>query len=571
MKTINFSKRLLAFLLCFLMIFSAFLPLPTSSVNSNISASAASTKKISSCKITVASSVAYTGKAVTPTVTVKDGKKTLKKGTHYTVKYSSNKNMGTASVTVSGVKKNGYTSSKKLTFKIVPAAPTLSATSTTSSITLSWKSVKGATKYKVYSYNSSSKKYTELKTTTNTKYTISKLSAGKTYQYAVRAYAVKNKTTYTGIRSSLLSVATAPAKIGSLSQSASSTSSVTLKWAKVSGASGYAVYSYDSANKTYKLVKTTTSTSLKITNLKAASSYKYAVRAYRTASSKKYYGSYSSVLTTITAPSQVTGVKTTAVSDASISLSWTKISGATGYEIYSYSSNNKTYTKLATVTTNSAKLTNVAAGYSYSLYVAAYKKSGNYTAIGAKSKSLTVKTSAGENYLENFQKIIDSGTFTIKYNLGDDYPVTSVVSGNNSAMITDIEGLQAKVIYRGAKKDCYILITDFNMYSTLTGEDKTTMDPKNQQEMFSPKIKDEYVVTQSVTELDGIVYNLYSYPVADGSIVYYFNGGQLKRIHSYNKTDGQTILIINSVSSKVDSSAFDLPKAFPLGWIYIPM
>lgn len=571
MQTKAFSKRFLGAALCLLMIFSVCLPFPVSSVVPNVSASAASTKKISSCTISVASSVAYTGKAVSPTVTVKNEKKTLKKGTHYTVKYSSNKNMGTASVTVTGVKKNGYTGSKKLTFKIVPAAPKLSATSTTNSVTLSWASVKGATKYKVYSYNSSTKKYTELKTTTSTKYTIKNLSAGKTYQYAVKAYAVKNKTTYTGIRSSVFSVATAPAKVGSLSQSASTTSSVTLKWAKVSGASGYAVYSYDSANKKYKLIKTTTSTSLKITELKAATSYKYAVRAYRTASSKKYYGSYSSVITAVTTPSQVSGVKSTAVSATSISLSWNKISGATGYEVYSYSPTTKKYAKLATVTGNTAKITKVAAGYNYTLCVAAYMKSGNYTVLGAKSKSISVKTPAGADYLKNFQDIIKSGTFTIKYNIDNDYPVTSVVSGDNSTMITNIEGLEAKIVYRGNKNDCYVLVSDFNMYAVITGEEKDAMKPKNQQELFAPKIKDEYVITQSVAELDGIVYNLYSYPVADGSIVYYFNGGQLKRINSYSKSEGQNVLIINSVSSKVDSSVFELPKAFPFGWVLVPM
>ena len=45
--------------------------------------------------------------AITPTVVVKDGTKTLEKDTHYTVSYSNNINAGTATVTITG--KDNYT------------------------------------------------------------------------------------------------------------------------------------------------------------------------------------------------------------------------------------------------------------------------------------------------------------------------------------------------------------------------------------------------------------------------------------------------------------------------------
>ena len=58
----------------------------------------------------------YEGKAKTPGVTVKDGTKTLVNGTDYTVKYSNNVNVGTATVTVTG--KGNYTGSKSTNFVI---------------------------------------------------------------------------------------------------------------------------------------------------------------------------------------------------------------------------------------------------------------------------------------------------------------------------------------------------------------------------------------------------------------------------------------------------------------------
>ena len=57
---------------------------------------------ISKCKITVAKSVSYTGKALKPKVTVKYGKKKLKSGKHYKLTYSSNKKIGTAKIKITG-------------------------------------------------------------------------------------------------------------------------------------------------------------------------------------------------------------------------------------------------------------------------------------------------------------------------------------------------------------------------------------------------------------------------------------------------------------------------------------
>ena len=58
----------------------------------------------------------YTGFAITPAVTVKDGSKNLSQGTDYTVSYSNNTNVGTATVTVTG--KGNYTGTKTADFKI---------------------------------------------------------------------------------------------------------------------------------------------------------------------------------------------------------------------------------------------------------------------------------------------------------------------------------------------------------------------------------------------------------------------------------------------------------------------
>ena len=59
----------------------------------------------------------YTGSAITPAVTVQDGTTTLTDGTDYTVAYSDNVNVGTATVTITG--KGNYSGTKTVTFAIV--------------------------------------------------------------------------------------------------------------------------------------------------------------------------------------------------------------------------------------------------------------------------------------------------------------------------------------------------------------------------------------------------------------------------------------------------------------------
>ncbi len=73
-------------------------------------------KSISSCTVSGLSAKAYTGKAITPAVTVKDGATVLKKGTDYTVAYSNNTKVGTATVTITG--KGSYSGTLTKTFAI---------------------------------------------------------------------------------------------------------------------------------------------------------------------------------------------------------------------------------------------------------------------------------------------------------------------------------------------------------------------------------------------------------------------------------------------------------------------
>ena len=75
-------------------------------------------KSINSSSITVSSvgTRSYTGKAIKPSVTVRDGSKTLKSGTDYTLSYKNNTKPGTATITITG--KGSYKGTRTVTFRI---------------------------------------------------------------------------------------------------------------------------------------------------------------------------------------------------------------------------------------------------------------------------------------------------------------------------------------------------------------------------------------------------------------------------------------------------------------------
>lgn len=178
-----------------------------------------------------------------------------------------------------------------------PAKPTsLSASSTTASITLKWKKVSSATGYTVYKYNSNTKKYSSVKTLSKNTYKITKLSAGTTYYYAVKAYKTVKKKKYYSAYSSRITVSTLPSKVTSFKAPGRTLSSIYLTWGKVKNAGGYKYqYSTDKAFK--KDVKSKTTTALKATVSSLSNkTYYFRIYAYRKVANKYYYSAASSVI-----------------------------------------------------------------------------------------------------------------------------------------------------------------------------------------------------------------------------------------------------------------------------------
>lgn len=170
----------------------------------------------------------------------------------------------------------------------------------------------------------------------------------------------------------------------------STKTTVTLKWSKVSNASGYKVYKYNSKTKKYEYLKSTSKTQLNVSKLKSGTTYKFKVRAYN----KDILGNYSSAVS-VTTKLSTPKLKTKSSSKGKVTFSWSNVTGETGYQVYYKTSKTGKYKKLSSYKTNVLKgsKTKLKSKKTYYFKVRAYKKLSNKTVYSSWSstKKITVK------------------------------------------------------------------------------------------------------------------------------------------------------------------------------------
>ena len=135
----------------------------------------------------------YTGKEIKPKLTVKLNGKKLKEKKDYTAAFKFNKDIGKATVTITGT--GDYTGTATGSFLIIPkkvGSPKLTAEKgKKDALTLSWKAGKGIDGYEIeYGLKKDFKgaKKIKVKGAKNDEYEIKKLTAKKTYYVRIRAW-----------------------------------------------------------------------------------------------------------------------------------------------------------------------------------------------------------------------------------------------------------------------------------------------------------------------------------------------------------------------------------------------
>ncbi len=203
-----------------------------------------------------------------------------------------------------------------------PSAPTGLTTSgiTQTAITLSWTKSTGANAYKVQVDSGAVTTLGDVAT-----YTFSSLSAGTSYTLKVIATNAGGDSAAASVSASTL-----PAVPTGLATSGITQTGITLTWTKSAGATGYDV-KLSTANSWTTLGDVATYT---FGNLSANTQYTLQVRAKNSAGAT--VAASASARTLATQPAALaspTSVTTSGITQTSITLNWSKSSGATSYEV----------------------------------------------------------------------------------------------------------------------------------------------------------------------------------------------------------------------------------------------
>jgi parallel beta-helix repeat protein len=262
--------------------------------------------------------------------------------------------------------------------KKIPSKTSITVTQeTTASLSISWQRVRTAAGYDVYLNGTNNGK------TQATTYTFSNLRCGATYTLGVDAFTNK------GVRSSIVSVVastaacpvatgsndtTPPTSPASLSQGATTATSISLLWSASLdnvGVAGYDLFVNGSK------VGTSVAPTYAFTNLSCGRSYTLAVDAYDTSGNRSQSAAVQASTSPCadTSPPTTPGLPTqTGSTTTSISLLWSASLdnvGVAGYDLFVNGN------KVGTTTATTYTFANLSCGTSYTLAVDAYDTSGN--------------------------------------------------------------------------------------------------------------------------------------------------------------------------------------------------
>ena len=268
-----------------------------------------------------------------------------------------------------------------------------------------------------------------------------------------------------------------------LAVSAITNTSATFSWTAVSGSTGY--------NLQYRVVGTTawtsatsTTTSYSATGLTLGSSYEVQVQNKCSATSTSAFSASVNFTTTGGAPCTVpTGLAVSSITASGAAVTWTAVSGATGYTLQYKLTSASTFTTVTGITTPSYSLTGLTPGSAYQVQVAtvcsATSSSAYSTALPFTTSAATITycTSTGTTTYEYINKVVlgtISNTSGNNTGYGNYTALSTALTAGSTYSITLTPGF-ASTKYA----EFWTVYIDYNQDGTLNGTGETVLEVKS--------------------------------------------------------------------------------------------
>ena len=193
--------------------------------------------------------------------------------------------------------------------------------------------------------------------------------------------------------------------------------SITIKWKKVSGVTGYVIYQKKGSGEFKKInVVSNKTTSYIQTALSPAVKYTYYIRSYtKSKNGKNTYSSKSNAIYTYTKTSTPKISSITSPSKTTIKLKWNSVARADGYAIYKKIGSK--YKIIATVSANKTSYTDkkLKSGNQYRYAIRAFKNVKGKIIYSAASKTASTYTKHTHKYTKKITKPTCTKTGYTKY------------------------------------------------------------------------------------------------------------------------------------------------------------
>ena len=227
------------------------------------------------------------------------------------------------------------------------------------SIQLTWDEVADATSYVVERFTNEGE-WIEVATTNEATYIANGVKTGKEYTYRVKAVNDEQASEYVEVAAK----ANLQGEV-ELSIAMNGSNQFDLTWTKVDGATRYIIYRQNGDGEWKKIITLGKDVTTYTSKPMSANTYKYLVKAARYDGSERVMTNGSNVVEGVVDAQTLkpTNVEAT-LNGTSVTITWNKVAGMKGYEIYRRKDNGA-YRHIKTISTTSMTSTSLKAGSSY--------------------------------------------------------------------------------------------------------------------------------------------------------------------------------------------------------------